>query len=143
MNWSHLNIYRHRELKSENMILEFEEMMKYTLPEDFKDFVRHHNGARLINDAFDVNIEAIGTTDFSPLSFNKGDPENIWNFCEWYNEDEQDFVGKYLEFGMTSAGDHICFDMTNNHIVLIDHETLEIAEVADTFTEFSHMLYED
>ena len=30
----------------------------------------------------------------------------------------------------------------NNHIVYIDHETAEIEEVADTFTEFINSLYE-
>ena len=32
--------------------------------------------------------------------------------------------------------------LSNNHVVYIDHETAEVEEVADTFTEFINSLYE-
>ena len=51
-------------------------------------------------------------------------------------------LGKSGREGQYSFGDHICFDTTNNHIVFIDHETLETEELADTFSEFINSLYE-
>ena len=51
-------------------------------------------------------------------------------------------LGKSGGEGQYSFGDHICFDTTNNHIVFIDHETLETEELADTFSEFINSLYE-
>lgn len=142
-NWDHLKFEDVEELESKDLVEEFEKLIGYVFPEDFKDFVYKYNCPYFITDTFDVDIEDIGSTVFDLHSFNKDSGCSVWKMYEWYNEDEQDFVGKYIQFGSSGFGDYICFDMETNEVVFIDHETLEIVKLADTFTEFTHMLYED
>ena len=45
-------------------------------------------------------------------------------------------MGTMAAFAGDPFGNLICFDKTNDHIVFIDHETLSIEPVADSFSEF-------
>ena len=45
-------------------------------------------------------------------------------------------LDNYVVFANEPFGNIICFDKTNDHIVFIDHETLSIEYVADSFSEF-------
>ena len=145
MNWEFLKPYDIMELESESSIEEFEKEIGYTFPGDFKDFVRHCNGASFEKECFDVDIEEIGTTDFRPYSFNRTDSISIWRLSGFDETDEdlKEIAKKYINIADTSFGDLICYNVTDNHLYFIDHETLEIVKLADSFTEFSHMLYED
>ena len=145
MQWTEMKWDFIEKLEDEKLIEEFEQFVGYTLPEDYKACVKLYNGGAPEWDSFDVKNEDIGTTDLGYLhSFNKDSGNSIWKLYDWDEECEEykDFIGRYIEFTSTSFGDHICFDTTNNHIVFIDHETLETEELADTFSEFINSLYE-
>lgn len=42
----------------------------------------------------------------------------------------------YIAFAKNQFGNLICFDKANDKIVFIDHETLNLENVSDGFTEF-------
>lgn len=143
MNWDNIELWDYNKLESDSLIGEFESLVKYVFPDDFKDFVRQYNWARPKKDEFDTKVTK-GRDIMAISSFNKDDGETIWNSYEWDEECEgfEGFTGRYIPFAFSNCGDDICFDASNNHIVYIDHETAEIEEVADTFTEFINSLYE-
>ena len=145
MKWQEMKWSWVKQLKSDNLIEEFENMIGYTFPEDYKECVRLNNGGAPELEAFDVKNEYIGTTGFGYLySFNKDDISSIWNLYEWdeCDDDQRAFIGRYIPFTSSAGGDPVCFDTTNNHVVFIDHETLEVEELANSFSAFIEMLYE-
>ena len=143
MNWDNIELWDYNKLDSDSLIGEFEGLIKYVFPDDFKDFVLQYNWARPEKDTFDTKVTE-GRDIMAISSFNKEDIETIWNSYEWDEECEEfkGFTGRYIPFAFSNCGDDICFDASNNHIVYIDHETAEVEEVADTFTEFINSLYE-
>ena len=125
-------------LKSYASIIEFENISGYRFPPDFKKCVKNYNGGLPDKNAFDTDkhceylIKAF-------LSFNKEDKESVWNAVEWHKEQ---LAGKYVIFAIDNFGNFICFDVHNDEIVFIEHETLVIEKVASCFTDFLNKLYE-
>ncbi len=143
MTWQEMEWRYVKEIKSENLIKEFEQVVGYVLPDDFKESIHFINGGRPEFAFFDT--ELCEERDILQIcSFNKDDPGSIWDSYEWDEECEEfeGFTGRYIPFAYSGCGDDICFDSSNNHIVYIDHEEAEVEEVADTFTEFINSLYE-
>ena len=138
MEWRYV-----KELKYEGLVEEFEKLVSYEFPTDFKDLINNINGGRPKYQDFDT-VTCEGRDILAINSFNKDDPGSIWNSYEWDEDCEEfkGFTGRYIPFAYSEGGDDICFDTSNNHIVYIDHETAEVEEVADTFTEFINSLYE-
>lgn len=61
----------------------------------------------------------------------------------WHSNDslhriwaENGELDNYIVFACDPFGNIICFDKTNDHIVFIDHETLSMEPVADSFSKF-------
>ena len=145
MNWKDMEWDYVEELESDSIIEEFEAFVGYTFPEDYKECVKLYNGGAPEYTDFDVKNESIGTTCIDYLySFNKDASESIWDLYGWdeFCEETEGLIGKYIAFAGDSGGNSLCFDTETNHIVFVDHETLEIEELADTFTEFINLLYE-
>ena len=74
------------------------------------------------------------------LSFNKEDLNNVWRTNDWngemadWNNDKR--MEKYVAFAQDPFGNLICFDKTNDKIVFIDHEDLNIEPVSNSFERF-------
>ena len=145
MNWDFLGPSDVEVLESENIIEEYEKEIGYTFPNDFKSFMRQCNGARLEKELFDVDIEDIGTTDFRTFSFNKDSASSIWDLGPFDEMDDyfKKLANKYTCIADTSFGDFICYNVKNDRLYFFDHETLKKIKLANSFTEFSRMLYED
>jgi hypothetical protein len=112
------------------------------LPEDFKECVKHNNGANPELEIFRTkNGKRIRKRVFNNLcSFNKENSGNIWRLNDWngwmsdWNRNGE--MENYISFAKDPFGNLICFDKTNNSVVWVDHETLNIEFVANSFTEF-------
>lgn len=92
------------------------------------------------------------------LSFNKNDSEfTIWEAVVAYDghiqvakecgdlEDinaYETIFNRYVIFADTPFGNEIAFGRTDDSVVFIDHETLDVEKVADSFDEFLDCLYE-
>lgn len=135
-------------LKSEELITKYEEKVDYCFPEDFKECVKQNNGAYPENHVFlSWHGKRKRKRVFNYLySFNKDDVSTIWHYNDWKGDmsDWYKFsngeVENYVTFASDPFGNLICFDKRNDSVVWIDHETLNIEFVADSFTEFINSL---
>ena len=133
-------------LKSSDAIFEYESLVNYSFPDDFKECVNVNNGAY---PKFEVFISTFGKRRrkrvFNNLfSFNKDDPSTIWKYNDW-NGRSRDWnmngeMTNYIAFAKDPFGNLICFDKTDDKIVFVDHETLNVEFVAKSFTEFIESL---
>ena len=133
MNWKYV-----KTLKSANLIDEFETLVCYELPKEFKECVLQYNGGRPECKGFDTDTNK-GRELKSFLSFNKEDRETVWKIYEWNKEE---LANRYLAFAIDNFGNLICFDMRNDNVVFLNHEDLSAEHIAKTFTEFLELLYE-
>lgn len=131
-----------RPLVSESLINDYEKAIDYTFPEEFVLCIKQNNNGYPSYSSF---ISWSGKRKrkrvFDHLfSFNTEDRTTIWNYNDWdgrfhdWNENEN--MNKYVAFAGDPFGNLICFDKTNDHIVFIDHETLSVEPVADSFSDF-------
>lgn len=133
-------------LQSEDLITDYEKTVKYCFPDDFKNCIKIYNGAYPILKVFtSFKGKRKRKRVFNHLfSFNKEDVSKIWSYNDWnggfhdWNEDGK--MENYVAFAGDPFGNLICFDKTNDKIVFIDHETLDIESVADSFTELVNSL---
>lgn len=132
MNWKYA-----KALNSVDLINDFEKLVGYKFPKEFRDLVFQFNGGRPERKRFDTNV-SIGRELKSFLSFNTGDRETVWKIKDW-NKDE--LSNKYLAFAIDNFGNLICFDKNNNNVVLLNHEDLSVEHIANTFSEFIETLY--
>lgn len=133
MNWKYV-----KPLKSENLINDFECLVCYEFPKEFRDCVLQFNGGRPERKAFNTNMNT-GRELKSFLSFNTDDKETVWKIHEW-NKDE--LSNKYVAFAIDNFGNLICFDADNDKVVFLNHEDLSVEHIANTFAEFLELLYE-
>lgn len=104
MNWKYV-----KALKSANLIDEFETLVCYELPKEFKECVLQYNGGRPERKGFDTDANK-GRELKSFLSFNKEDRETVWKIHEW---NKGELANKYFAFAIDNFGNLICFDMCN------------------------------
>lgn len=133
MNWKYV-----KALNSVDLINDFEKLVGYKFPKEFRDLVLQFNGGRPERKGFNTNV-SIGRELKSFLSFNTGDRETVWKINDW-NKDE--LSNKYLAFAIDNFGNLICFDKNNNNVVLLNHEDLSVEHIANTFSEFIKTFYE-
>lgn len=133
MNWKYA-----KALNSVDLINDFEKLVGYKFPKEFRDLVLQFNGGRPERKGFDTNVST-GRELKSFLSFNAGDRETVWEINDC-NKDE--LSNKYLAFAIDNFGNLICFDKNNNNVVLLNHEDLSVEHIANTFSEFIETLYE-
>lgn len=132
-------------LESENLITEYEQRMNYKFPKSFTECVKKHNGTHPSLKIFLSKGKRKRKRVFNSMfSFNQNDIDTIWNYNQWngkssdWNEDGK--MENYVAFADDPFGNLICFDKTNDKIIFIDHETLQIESVADSFEEFINNL---
>ncbi len=133
MEWKYI-----KKLTDNGLIGDFEITARYAFTEDFKKCVIENNGGRPSKKTFDT-AKTKERAIKSLLSFNKEDKETVWNIFKWNKEELR---GKYIPFAIDNYGNIICFDKNNNHVVFINHENLDVEEVANNFTDFLSVLYE-
>ncbi len=132
MQWKYV-----KPLLSSEIISEFENVVKYKFPDDFKKCVLENNGGRPDSRTFDTDRTKERELK-SFLSFNKDDIESIWKISEWNKSELSD---KYVAFAIDNFGNLICFEIKNNNIIFLDLETLSAEKISDDFTGFLNGLY--
>ncbi len=133
MEWKYV-----KPLVSEENINEFECLVKYAFPEEFRDCVKKNNGGRPSRKSFDTDMGKEHALK-SFLSFNKDDRETVWKIHEWNKEELKD---RYVAFAVDNFGNLICFDAENDKIVFVNHEDLRVEIAADNFGDFMDKLSE-
>lgn len=133
MEWKYV-----KPLSSVENISEFETLVNYTFPSDFKQCIEENNGGRPNKRAFDTTVCKERELK-SFLSFNHDDKETVWKIFDW-NKDE--LSGKYIAFAIDHFGNLICFNSANDEIIFLNHENTSVELIAENFTEFLNNLYE-
>lgn len=124
-------------LESESSIERYETLTKYMLPASFKECVRRFNGGYPSDECFDTD-KAEERAMKSLLSFNQETGENVWTM---YRLNCKDYGERYIPFAIDNFGNLICFDRTDDSVVFLDDEVLEVEYVADSFDDFIDALY--
>lgn len=145
-----------RSLEDENLIDEFEKAVKYKFPVSFRKCVVMNNGGYPSKEIFDTDVAEERCIGYL-LSFNHNDRCSVWNALEAYESNIkvaeqykdleelkmlQNIMDNYVIFADDPGGNEIAFDKTDNSVVYIDHETLEVEHIADSFDEFLDCLYD-
>lgn len=139
MEWYYVS-----DLKSTDLINEFERLIGYTFCDSFKKFVMQYNGACAHPDGYSTfdTEESVGHLLAYFLSFNMEDPAPIWNSRNW-DDCGTGMKDEYVVFADTCFGDSIAFDKSDDSVVFINHETLNVEKIADDFDGFLNSLYID
>lgn len=132
MEWKYV-----KPLSSGDNINEFECLVKYAFPDDFRECIKKYNGGRPENKIFDTDASQERALK-SFLSFNKNDRETVWKIYEW---NKQELADRYVAFAVDNFGNLICFDADNDNIVFLNHEDLGVEKVADNFMDFMKKLH--
>ena len=112
-------------------IIETEEKLGYSFPNDFKECVLKNNYGTPEKYIFYLpngEQKIFG----SLLSFNKEDKEYIIDF----NKLDSNFVNIALD----PFGNYIVYDKNSNEIVYINHETKEVSSIAKSWKSFEETL---
>lgn len=146
-------------LKSKDLIDEFEKFIGYTFPISFRNCVVKNNGGYPDKYVFVTKMGCEECIEYF-LSFNKEDISTVWDTVDAYNSNIKfaqknddyneekklkNIFEKYVVFGEDPGGNEIAFDKADDSVVFIDHETLKVEKIADSFDEFLNCLrdYED
>ena len=133
MEWKYV-----KPLLSEDNINDFECLVKYCFPDEFRKCVILYNGGRPSCKAF--NTDKTKERELkSFLSFNKEDKETVWKILEWNKEE---LTNRYVAFAIDNFGNLICFDANNDNIIFLNHENAETELIATNFSEFINALYD-
>ena len=132
MEWKYV-----KELKSVDLIDDYECAVKYVFCDSFRKCVIAHNGGRPSKRVFDTD-KAKERELKSFLSFNREDRETVWKIFEWNKEE---LTNKFIPFGIDNFGNMICFDANNDRVVFVNHEDMSIETIADSFDSFMSSLY--
>ena len=148
--------YYVKQLQSKKLIDEFENLREYKFPNSFKECVILNNGGHPEFEAFDTEKTEERCISYF-LSFNKDDNSTVWKSVEAYKsnievaEQGEDYneataltnlFNRYVIFAYTPFGDDIAFDKTDDSVVFIDHETLNVEKITNSFEEFLNCLYD-
>lgn len=133
MEWKYV-----KPLSSEGNINEFESLVKYSFPDEFKNCVLCNNGGRPCKRVFNTDVQKKREIK-TFLSFNKEDKETVWKIQDWNKEE---LLRKYVAFAIDNFGNLVCFDINSSRIVFFNHENGKMEQIADNFTEFMESLYE-
>lgn len=133
MEWKYV-----KPLAVKESIAAFEAESGYLFPQAFKDCVQESNGGKPTLSAFDTEFQKERAVK-SFLSFNKDDRETMWKVNEWNKEELAD---KYIAFAIDNFGNLICFKKSDDSIVFLDLESMNVEFVAGDFSQFIQSLYE-
>lgn len=121
-------------LDTENILNQFEEKYKLTIPETLKEIIKNYNAGIPDKSLFDMSH---GEMSFAGLlSFNPDDEETVYMVVDQFIEDGR---LKMLPFATNGFGDIIC--TKDNAVFLWRHETASIEKISDSITGFFDMLH--
>lgn len=135
MEW----ISKPKKMKDPRWLTQFEKKENYRFPEAYRQMVL----------ACDEGVPKLGYFDTETrrncevVVFLSFDPEadcSIWVEGDYGEEEER--MKRYVGFSYEGCGDDICFDKQNDSVVYVDHETLEVEQIASSFEEFLNMLHD-
>lgn len=110
-------------------IKEIAKSLNIQLPEDYCRVIGEINGGALVS-AY-CNVPKLGNV---PYSRNVSLSKNVKVNAMILYEQLKDL--NLFPFGSVGNGDYFCFDLTNNQVVLYQHETEAVWPVCKTFDEF-------
>lgn len=114
MNWKYV-----KPLKNKSAVQTFMKKYDLELPDEAVFVMETYNGGRPANKEIVTETGRVYVFK-SMLSYNEDDPETIYNLYP------ERFSGMDLfPLGSDSAGNFICFDLTEKRYVLLNHETDE------------------
>lgn len=117
-------------ITNEMSIEEFEADYNVTLPADYKDLARQYNNGYPSDNVFTLPDGEMCRVDHL-YSFNRDDPENMWDFNSSAN-----LEAGLVAFATDSFGNQLAFRMVDNAVVFADYDTDEILEIATDFQTF-------
>jgi cell wall assembly regulator SMI1 len=123
-----------KELTNKSAVDEFEKKNKVSFPTDLKNCIKANNGGRPDKNIFDS--EKTKERVFKTLlSFNENDIETIYKYYPVIKKEMPSLV----PFAIDSFGNFLCIN--ENKVVFFLHETDEIENVANSFSELLDKLY--
>lgn len=131
MEWKYV-----KPLQDGDNIWRFEQLVRYTLPEDYKACVQAYNGGRPSCKTF---VTESGTVREMKclLSYNESDRETVWKIRLWNAEELGE---QYVAVCNDNFGNLICFRKDTGAMVFLDHETLATEYIAQNFSAFLQAL---
>ncbi len=148
INWDNY-IWDDTNLDGLEKLPDFEKKTGIKFPIEYLEIITKHQGKTPEPSIFKIGDKF--TTVFNTLYHFSSDEDN--DFCNLekrYESLKENYSDKIIPFGDTPSDDSICFDYresaNNPKIIYIIHELSgdeSVKFVADSFTEFLDMLYED
>ncbi len=132
-------------LSDVTIIEKVEKLIHYRYPEVYKKIVMQYNGAIPKAMIFDTTLTEERVFN-NLISLEDGTLEGALDDVLAGEINQWSYDGlpwQYIPFGSDPFGNFICFDRETDHVVFFDHEFEDIEEVADSFTEFLDLLYDD
>lgn len=124
-----------------DQLKEFEKAYNIILPQDFKQVVLLHNGARPNINIFDT-VTSKERIVRGLLSFNKEDKGNIYEVLGWSNEG---LPRNLIPIMDDPGGNYICYEFSDQGTKVVywisDYNNTEF--ICNTFSEFLDLLYEE
>lgn len=112
-----------------------EKVLNYKFPDDYRRFYLEqedlHIKPRLFN--FGSNVHSLS------YLFSMDVNSNIYILK--FQDFESQYKNDVVPFAELVFGDLLCFDRTNNSILVYSHETDKLTKIADTWDEFYKQLF--
>ena len=112
------------------IIEEFESVYHMTLPADYKALVRQYNNGYPSHNIFALPDGELCRMDHL-YSFNRDDPENMWDFNTADNLD-----AGFVAFATDDFGNQLAFRMEDQSVVFADYDAGQLWEIAPDFQTF-------
>ena len=135
-------------LEDEALLSEFEQMVGWQLPEDFKEFVKKYNSCKPCKATAFKTEDGVEVELGNFYDFNKGSVISIWDFYDFPEEDRKWFkeqyggeLNDYIAFADATLGNSICFNKQNGEVTFYDRENDKMSAVAADFNGFINALY--
>ncbi len=154
-----VEIYRDEGEVDIKIIEEYEKLIGYSFPKEYKSLLSKHNGLWPERESFLYYDEVYKTEVENGIYFYAFDHKDLTLYCDSIMGenlfDDGDIPEHLVIFGETGNGDMICFDYRediksdNPKIVLLHHDaayddgSLIISFLSNSFEEFMDSLFED
>lgn len=119
-----------------NLIKNIEEKIGYNFPKDYVDYISNSETLR-----FEKKLFRTQNGTEKVLRYLYSFDENARNYILNFQSFDSKFKDKIVPFAELEFGDLLCFEKSNNNIVLYNHELDEIETIAINFNEFLGKLY--
>jgi hypothetical protein len=130
MNWKRL-----RDSLTYEEVKAITNSINVNLPEDYCKLIGPINGGALVDTV--CNVPGVGAVSYgSNISLSPNARTNALVLYEQFKEKA------LFPFGNVGNGDYFCFDLSENVIVLYQHENDKVVPVCKSFTVFLNLLEE-